>query len=141
MLKGHNIQQVSFNSGNRTHIVCLEGKLSSIDMLVFAEPNLKLGAGEGIWTPDIFVGNEVLYQLSYTRIINGGDDGIRTTYKPFYRGIAISVAGTILHRIGFLLCYATITSHLQKLGLHGWIRTNSLLTPDQAVYQIDITQR
>jgi hypothetical protein len=28
-----------------------------------------------------------------------------------------------------------------KLGLHGWIRTNSLLTPDQAVYQIDITQR
>ena len=36
-------QQVSFNSGNRTHIVCLEGKLSSIDMLVFAEPNLKLG--------------------------------------------------------------------------------------------------
>ena len=29
----------------------------------------------------------------------------------------------------------------QNFGLHGTIRTYSLLTPDQAVYQIDITQR
>ena len=28
-----------------------------------------------------------------------------------------------------------------KIGLREWIRTTSLLTPNQAVYQIDITHR
>ena len=31
---------------------------------------LKLGAGKEARTPDIFLGKEVLYQLSYTRIKN-----------------------------------------------------------------------
>lgn len=49
MLKGQK-QQVSFNRENRTPKVCLEGKLSSIDMLWFAVTNLKLGAGREIRT-------------------------------------------------------------------------------------------
>ncbi len=35
----------------------------------------------------------------------------------------------------------TTSAKVALIGLHGRIRTYSLLTPDQAVYQIDITQR
>ena len=45
----------------------------------------------------------------------GGDAGIRTTDKNFYRVRALVFAELILVRIIFLLCYATITSHLQIL--------------------------
>ena len=45
----------------------------------------------------------------------GGDAGIRTADKNFYRVRALVFAELILVRIIFLLCYATITSHLQIL--------------------------
>ena len=35
----------------------------------------------------------------------------------------------------------TQKSNAMLYGLHGTTRTYNLLTPDQAVYQIDITQR
>ncbi len=33
----------------------------------------KIGAGEQVRTVDIHVGNVMLYQLSYTRILHGGE--------------------------------------------------------------------
>gem|GEM_PF-2926072 len=52
--------------------VLRKGKTGKPDFCKSLIPRGKNGAGEEIRTLDIFVGNEVLYQLSYTRVIEAG---------------------------------------------------------------------
>ncbi len=54
------------------------------------------------------------------------------TYSSILKGLQLTPYGYL---------YTTLNYNEIKIGLHGRIRTYSLLTPDQAVYQIDITQR
>ena len=66
----------------------------------------------------------------------------RPVYYPLYYAGKIGTRSrnrTYTSRVK--VCCATTTLSGNKIGLHGRIRTYSLLTPDQAVYQIDITQR
>ena len=57
---------------------------------------MQSGAGERNWTPNLLITSQLLYQLSYTSLINGASERNRTTdtgifspllYRLSYRGI------------------------------------------------------
>lgn len=143
MLKGHWKQQASFNSGDRTHKVCLEGKLTSIVMLWFAVTNLKLGAGREIrtlvsWLATTnnyqailcthktfwWVWEELNFCLYHVKVsfyhwttdpwILVESAGFEPRTSPFTEGSILGCGNNPTYRIDFLHSYATITLRLQN---------------------------